>query len=77
MVAVFAEFEREIRRERVHAGIAQARREGRHLGRPRSAALKGKQVVQLARKGIPKAEIARQLKIERTPVRRILQDREA
>ena len=74
MVAVFAEFEREIRRERVHAGIAQARREGRHLGRPRSASLKGKQVVQLARQGVSKAEIARRLKIGRTSVRRILQD---
>jgi DNA invertase Pin-like site-specific DNA recombinase len=29
MVAVFAEFEREIRRERVTAGIEQARRKGR------------------------------------------------
>jgi len=40
MLAVFAEFEREILRERVRAGIAQARREGRPHGRPRSAALK-------------------------------------
>jgi putative DNA-invertase from lambdoid prophage Rac len=42
MIAVFAEFEREIRRERVLAGIEQARREGRHLWRPRSAALKAR-----------------------------------
>ena len=44
MVAVFAEFEREIRRERVSAGIDQARREGRHLGRPGSASLKANAV---------------------------------
>jgi putative DNA-invertase from lambdoid prophage Rac len=76
MVAVFAEFEREIRRERVMAGIEQARREGRHLGRPRSAALKSKQVLGLFREGVSKAEIARRLAIGRTSVRRILAERE-
>jgi putative DNA-invertase from lambdoid prophage Rac len=73
MVAVFAEFEREIRRERVTAGIEQARREGRHLGRPRSAALKAKAVRQLFAQNVSKAEIARRLGIGRTSVRRILQ----
>jgi putative DNA-invertase from lambdoid prophage Rac len=74
MVAVFAEFEREIRCERVMAGIEQARREGRHLGRPRSASLKSKQVLRLVREGTSQAEIARRLAIGRTSVRRILQD---
>jgi putative DNA-invertase from lambdoid prophage Rac len=73
MVAVFAEFEREIRRERVAAGIEQARREGRHLGRPRSASLKSKHVRRLFREGVSKAEIARRLGIGRTSVRRILE----
>jgi DNA invertase Pin-like site-specific DNA recombinase len=72
MVAVFAEFEREIRRERVSAGIEQARREGRRLGRPRSASLKSKQVRTLFREGVSKADIARRLAIGRTSVRRIL-----
>jgi DNA invertase Pin-like site-specific DNA recombinase len=35
MLAVFAEFERAIIVERVRAGIARARAEGKHLGRPR------------------------------------------
>jgi DNA invertase Pin-like site-specific DNA recombinase len=35
MMGVFAEFEREIITERIHAGIARARAQGRHLGRPR------------------------------------------
>lgn len=73
MVAVFAEFEREIRRERVTAGIEQARREGRHLGRPRSASLKSKQVRALFGEGVSKSEIARRLAISRTSVRRILE----
>jgi DNA invertase Pin-like site-specific DNA recombinase len=35
MLGVFAEFEREMIRERVLAGMARARSQGRHLGRPR------------------------------------------
>ena len=38
MLAVFAEFERDILRERVKAGIAQAREQGKPHGRPRTAA---------------------------------------
>jgi hypothetical protein len=34
MLAFFAEFEREILRERVKAGIAQARSKGKTVGRP-------------------------------------------
>lgn len=73
MVAVFAEFEREIRKERVSAGIEQARREGRHLGRPRSASLKARAVRQLFAQKVSKSEIARRLGIGRTSVRRILE----
>ena len=40
MLAVFAEFEREILSERVKAGIAQARSKGKTLGRPVSVANK-------------------------------------
>jgi DNA invertase Pin-like site-specific DNA recombinase len=72
MIGVFAEFEREIRRERVTAGIEQARREGRHLGRPRSASLKAKEVRRLFAQSVSKAEIARRLGIGRTSVLRIL-----
>src|SRR5262252_7628426 len=38
MLAVFAEFERDILRDRVKAGIAQARKEGRPHGRPPTVA---------------------------------------
>ncbi len=37
MVGVFAEFEADIIKERVHAGLARARAEGKTLGRPRIA----------------------------------------
>lgn len=72
MLAVFAEFEREILRERVRAGLAHARQNGKRLGRPRTAARKASQVRDLYRAGTSKAEIARRLKVGRTSVRRIL-----
>ena len=72
MLAVFAEFERDILRDRVKAGIAQARKEGRSHGRPLSAALHLKKVKELFRKGLSKREIAKQVGISRTSVRRFL-----
>jgi putative DNA-invertase from lambdoid prophage Rac len=72
MLAVFAEFEREIIRERVKAGIAQAKAEGRQIGRPQTAAKKEKDVKRLFAKGLSKAEIARRVGIGRTSVRRLL-----
>jgi len=72
MLAVFAEFEREILRERVRAGIAQARKEGRPHGRPRTAWLKAEEILRLKTERVSHAEIARRLGIGRTSVRRIL-----
>jgi DNA invertase Pin-like site-specific DNA recombinase len=37
MMGVFAEFERSIIQERIRAGLARAKSEGKHLGRPRIA----------------------------------------
>jgi DNA invertase Pin-like site-specific DNA recombinase len=73
LLAVFAEFEREILRERVKAGIEQARLAGKPHGRPPSAVRKSKQVKQLYAKGLSKSEIARRVGIGRTSVRRILE----
>ena len=72
LVAVFAEFEREILRERVRAGLAHARQNGQRLGRPMTAGLHAAEIRKLHRAGISKAEIARRLRIGRTSVRRIL-----
>jgi len=72
LLAVFAEFEREILRERVRAGIAEARKQGKAHGRPRTAAHKQEQVKELFVDGVNKAEIARRLAIGRTSVRRLL-----
>ncbi len=75
LLAVFAEFEREILRERVCAGLAHARQNGKRLGRPPSAALQYAPVRKLYRAGVSKAAIARRLHIGRTSVRRILKER--
>jgi putative DNA-invertase from lambdoid prophage Rac len=74
LLSVFAEFEHEILRERIRAGIVEARRKGTRLGRPITAAKKAAQIRKLHRAGISKAEIARRLEIGRTSVRRILAD---
>ncbi|MGH9432909.1 MAG: recombinase family protein [Terriglobia bacterium] len=75
-MAVFAEFEREILRERVRAGLAHARHNGQRLGRPLTAALHTDQVRKLYRAGVSKSAIARRLEIGRTSVRRILAAKE-
>jgi DNA invertase Pin-like site-specific DNA recombinase len=72
LLAVFAEFEREILRERVRAGLAHARQNGKKLGRPVTAGLQEDTARKLYRAGVSKAEIARRLEIGRTSVRRIL-----
>ena len=72
LLSVFAEFEHEILRERIRAGIAEARLQGKHLGRPLTVAKKAGQIRKLYLSGVSKAEIARRLDIGRTSVRRIL-----
>ncbi|PZR93644.1 MAG: resolvase [Hyphomicrobiales bacterium] len=72
LLAIFAEFEREILRERTRAGLAQARQNGKRLGRPMTAGLQAAEIRKLHRDGVAKAEIARRLQVGRTSVRRIL-----
>jgi DNA invertase Pin-like site-specific DNA recombinase len=77
LLAVFSEFEREILRERVRAGLAHARQNGKRLGRPLTASLHADQVRKLRRSGLSKSEIARSLDIGRTSVRRILSSKKS
>jgi putative DNA-invertase from lambdoid prophage Rac len=72
LFAIFAEFEREILRERTRAGLAHARESGKRLGRPATAAAHTAEIRKLRRTGVSKSEIARRLHIGRTSVRRIL-----
>src|SRR5471030_2366526 len=75
LLAVFAAFERETLGERVRAGLAHARQNGKRLGRPLTAGLHASQIRKLHRAGLSKSEISRRLNIGRTSVRRILERR--
>ena len=72
LLAVFAEFEREVLQERTKAGMAHARQNGRRLGRPATATAHAAEIRRLHRAGVNNSEIARRLQIGRTSVRRIL-----
>jgi putative DNA-invertase from lambdoid prophage Rac len=72
LLAIFAEFETEVLRERTRAGLAEARQNGKRLGRPETAARHADEIRKLHLAGISKSEIARRLQIGRTSVRRIL-----
>jgi putative DNA-invertase from lambdoid prophage Rac len=72
LLAIFAQFEREILRERVKAGIAQARRRGKRHGRPPTVAHRAPDVQRLAAAGLSQSAIARQLGMSRTSVRRFI-----
>jgi len=73
LLAIFAEFEREILRERVKAGIAHARQKGGSHGRPSTTKQYEADVYQLFKSGLSKSEIAKKLGIGRTSVRRIIE----
>jgi DNA invertase Pin-like site-specific DNA recombinase len=72
LLAIFAEFEREVLRERTRAGLAHARERGKRLGRPATAAIHTAEIRELHRARVSKSEIARRLNVGRTSVRRIL-----
>ena len=73
LLSIFAEFEREILRERVKAGIAHARQKGKKHGRPMTIKKHETEIKKLFSTGLSKAEIAKRLCIGRTSVRRVLE----
>jgi putative DNA-invertase from lambdoid prophage Rac len=72
LLAVFANFERDMLSERIKAGIDHARKNGKPHGRPLTASKKIDEVKELFINGFSKSEIARKLNIGRTSVRRLL-----
>ena len=76
MLGVFAEFEREMIRERVNAGLARARakgtKSGRPIGRPATARAKADQVKALRAEGMSAQAIAKKLKIGKASVIRLM-----
>jgi len=72
MCSVFAELEREIIRERIHAGLARARSKGKRLGRKRVAPAIEKRIRELSARGHGKLKIARELECGVSVVQRVL-----
>jgi DNA invertase Pin-like site-specific DNA recombinase len=69
MLAAFGEFERALIRERQREGIAIAKAKGVYKGRKKALALEQlRELVELARSGMPKAELARSYGISRETV---------
>jgi DNA invertase Pin-like site-specific DNA recombinase len=79
LAAMFAELERSILIERVRAGMARAKAEGKRIGRPERAVdlsllqrlrAEGRSIRQIARQvGVPSSTVAKRLKLHATAVR--------
>jgi DNA invertase Pin-like site-specific DNA recombinase len=72
MCSVFAELEREIIKERIHAGLNRARAKGKKLGRKRVDARIEERIRALRAKGLGKVKIAGELKCGVSTVQRVL-----
>ena len=72
-LAVIAEFERELIRERTAAGLQRARTNGIRLGRPK-VGVDMDRLVSLRRQGLSQRAIAARMRIGRAVVQRALRD---
>ena len=73
---MIAAFERDVIRERIKAGITDARQRGKAHGRPRAPANDAAQMWALAPQGFRQAAMARPLGLWRTSVQRVLVQQE-
>ena len=67
MSGVFAEFERAILKERIYAGLARARAEGKHLGRRRTPGATDAAILTLREQGLGILKIGRKLRCRHGP----------
>ncbi|WP_420548186.1 recombinase family protein [Curvivirga sp.] len=72
IIGAVAQFEREMIKERQREGIAKAKKEGKYKGRKTS--IDKEQVIQLKNEGITPTNIAKQLRIARSSVYRMLKE---
>ena len=72
MMGVFAEFERAMIQERVHAGLARARAEGKRLGRPKVVKATEKAILKARAEGKGINRIASDLGVGSSTVRRVI-----
>jgi DNA invertase Pin-like site-specific DNA recombinase len=67
-----AEFERDIIGERVRAGLSNARRNGKKLGRPRIPQSVRKKAIKLRERGLSNRAIGKDLRIAESTVRNLI-----
>lgn len=73
MFSAFAEFENSLRRERQMLGIQRAKEQGKLTGRPKKISSEDvKRAKELIEGGMPKAQVARSLRIDRSSLYRVL-----
>lgn len=72
MISAFAEFEREIIRERVRAGMEKAKAKGKVMGRPKIPAFTIKSVLEMKNNGMSYTSICKKLKISKSAYYKIV-----
>jgi DNA invertase Pin-like site-specific DNA recombinase len=72
LLSVFAEFKRDLLRERVKWNLESAKRKGIRIGRPRTDLAKKKRIISLFETGFTKTEIKGKTGISRRSVEKIL-----
>ena len=77
ILASFAQFERALIAERVRAGMARAKGEGKHVGRPRAVNGEWEAIAPRVRSGeLSRRQAAKALGVSRTSVQRYLRGRD-
>ena len=71
MMGVFAEFERTMIQERVRAGMARAKREGKHIGRPPMAPELQQRILEARASGLSVRKTAAKFGIDPATVQRL------
>ncbi|WP_020562066.1 recombinase family protein [Methylosarcina fibrata] len=77
MCGVFAEFERSMIQERVHAGLSRARQQGKQLGRPKTDTSVEQEIIKLRSEGMGVLKIGKTLGIGTSVVQRVIKAAEA
>lgn len=71
VTGAFAEFERSMIRQRVHAGLKRAVEQGKQLGRPKVSTMVELRIERLLRRGVSIAQTARRCRVGHGTVQRI------
>ena len=74
MLGIFSEFERAMIQERVKAGLARAKAQGKKLGRPRISAAKEEEIRSLRKDGLGIGKISAIAEVGVGTVKRVLED---